>query len=204
VSQSSGFRCHNPLCCLSTSVYCCRCCLFRYRLRPETFGYTLVLRYLGILSSYFDKNAQTECFEILTWRRFVMLCTYRRLRRGRRRCRCQWRSSSSDGVETAPDIRQCRDARRPPPPPWRRATSDTCHAVAPLAREFARRSRGPPAQPRHWTSPWKQTHQLCDCWRQLSFGWAGNLVEPIFKISLPLKGLFWLAYTRVHPKKFPA
>jgi hypothetical protein len=29
-----------PLCCFSTSVYFC--CLFRYRLSPETFGYTLV------------------------------------------------------------------------------------------------------------------------------------------------------------------
>jgi hypothetical protein len=32
---------HNPLCCFSTSVYCCKC-IFRYRLSPETFGYTLV------------------------------------------------------------------------------------------------------------------------------------------------------------------
>jgi hypothetical protein len=39
VSQSSEFCRHNPLCCFSTSV----CCLFRYRLSPETFGYTLVL-----------------------------------------------------------------------------------------------------------------------------------------------------------------
>jgi hypothetical protein len=38
VSQSSEFCHHNPLCCFSTSV----CCLFRYRLSPETFGYTLV------------------------------------------------------------------------------------------------------------------------------------------------------------------
>jgi len=37
VSQSSEFCRHNPLCCFSTSV-----CLFRYRLSPETFGYTLV------------------------------------------------------------------------------------------------------------------------------------------------------------------
>jgi hypothetical protein len=41
VSQSSEFCRHDPLCCFSTSVYCC-CCLFRYRLGPETFGYTLV------------------------------------------------------------------------------------------------------------------------------------------------------------------
>jgi len=38
VSQSSEFCRHNPLCCFSASV----CCLFRYRLSPETFGYTLV------------------------------------------------------------------------------------------------------------------------------------------------------------------
>jgi hypothetical protein len=42
VSQSSEFCRHNPLYCLSTSVYCCYC-LFRYRLSPKTFGYTLVL-----------------------------------------------------------------------------------------------------------------------------------------------------------------
>jgi hypothetical protein len=41
VSQSSDFCHHNPLCCFSMSVYCC-CCLFRYRLSPETFGYTPV------------------------------------------------------------------------------------------------------------------------------------------------------------------
>jgi hypothetical protein len=40
VSQSSEFCRHNHLCCFSTSVYCC--CLFRYRLSPETFGHTLV------------------------------------------------------------------------------------------------------------------------------------------------------------------
>jgi hypothetical protein len=39
VSQSKEFCLHNPLCCFSTSVCCC---LFRYRLSPETFGYTLV------------------------------------------------------------------------------------------------------------------------------------------------------------------
>jgi hypothetical protein len=41
MSQFSEFCRHNPLCCSSTSVCCC-CCLFRYRLSPETFGYTLV------------------------------------------------------------------------------------------------------------------------------------------------------------------
>jgi hypothetical protein len=39
VSQYNEFCRHNPLCCFSTSVYCC---LFRYRLIPGTFGYTLV------------------------------------------------------------------------------------------------------------------------------------------------------------------
>jgi hypothetical protein len=39
VSQSSEFCRYNPLCCFS-SVYCC--CLFLYRLSPETFGYALV------------------------------------------------------------------------------------------------------------------------------------------------------------------
>jgi hypothetical protein len=39
VSQSSEFCCHNSLCSFSISNYCS---LFRYRLSPETFGYTLV------------------------------------------------------------------------------------------------------------------------------------------------------------------
>jgi len=39
VSQPSEFYRHNTLRCFSTSVYCC---LIRYRLIPETFGYTLV------------------------------------------------------------------------------------------------------------------------------------------------------------------
>jgi hypothetical protein len=43
VSQSSEFCRRNTLCCFSTSACCCCCCcLFRYRLSPETFGYTLV------------------------------------------------------------------------------------------------------------------------------------------------------------------
>jgi hypothetical protein len=41
VSQSSEFRRHNPLCCFSTSVHCCKR-VFRNRLSPETFGYILV------------------------------------------------------------------------------------------------------------------------------------------------------------------
>jgi hypothetical protein len=41
VSKSSEFCRHNPLCGFSTGVYCCKR-IFRYRLSPETFGYTLV------------------------------------------------------------------------------------------------------------------------------------------------------------------
>jgi hypothetical protein len=41
VSQPSEFCRHNPLLCFSTRVYC-YCCLFRYGLSPETFGYILV------------------------------------------------------------------------------------------------------------------------------------------------------------------
>jgi len=41
VSPYSEFCRHNPLCCFSASAYCC---LFRYRLSPETIGYTLVCK----------------------------------------------------------------------------------------------------------------------------------------------------------------
>jgi hypothetical protein len=41
VSQSSEFYRHNPLCCFSTCIYCCKR-IFRYRLSPESFGYTFV------------------------------------------------------------------------------------------------------------------------------------------------------------------
>jgi hypothetical protein len=39
----SEFCQHNPLCCFSTCVYCCKH-IFRYRLSPKTFGYTLASR----------------------------------------------------------------------------------------------------------------------------------------------------------------
>jgi len=42
VSQSCEFCRHDPLCCFSTSVYCCNN-IFRYGLSMETFGYTLLL-----------------------------------------------------------------------------------------------------------------------------------------------------------------
>jgi hypothetical protein len=41
VSQSSEFCHRNLLCCYSTSV--CFCCLFRYWVSPENFGYTFVV-----------------------------------------------------------------------------------------------------------------------------------------------------------------
>jgi hypothetical protein len=57
VSQSSEFCRHNPLCCFSTIVYCC---LFRYRLSPETFGYTLVReKVLGYGRSKYQKQKRT-------------------------------------------------------------------------------------------------------------------------------------------------
>jgi len=47
VSHFSVFCHHHPLCCFSTSVYCCEH-IFRYRLSQEALEYTLVL------SSHFD------------------------------------------------------------------------------------------------------------------------------------------------------
>jgi len=44
VSQSSEFCRHNPLCCFSTSNTKGKR-VFRYRLSPETFGYTLVQQF---------------------------------------------------------------------------------------------------------------------------------------------------------------
>jgi hypothetical protein len=55
VSQSSEFCRHNPLCCFLTSVYCCKR-IFRYRLSPETFGYTLVHTFLEQ-----DSNPRSQC-----------------------------------------------------------------------------------------------------------------------------------------------
>jgi hypothetical protein len=42
LSQSSEFCRYKPLCCFSAIVYFC-CRLFRYRLSPETFVYTVVI-----------------------------------------------------------------------------------------------------------------------------------------------------------------
>jgi hypothetical protein len=51
VSRSSEFCRHNPLCCFSTSVYCCKR-IFRYRPSPETFRYTHIYYFYN--SSIFD------------------------------------------------------------------------------------------------------------------------------------------------------
>jgi hypothetical protein len=57
VSQSSEFCRHKPLCCFSTSVYCC--CLFRYGLSPETFGYTPVY-FLSICLEQMKKTKESR------------------------------------------------------------------------------------------------------------------------------------------------
>jgi hypothetical protein len=92
LSQSSEFCCHNPLCCLSTSVYCCKH-IFHYWLSPETFGYTLVdtwwlLKYMHItliicifpLPSKLSRLVLCQCMSVsfrrypvwLPWSRFVV------------------------------------------------------------------------------------------------------------------------------------
>jgi hypothetical protein len=65
VTQSSEFCRHNPLCCFSTSVFCC--CLFRYRLSPETFGYTFVWL------SVFLLLLNIVCFSLLSLSLFAKL-----------------------------------------------------------------------------------------------------------------------------------
>jgi hypothetical protein len=54
VIQSSEFCRRNPLCCFSASVYCC-CYVFRYRLSPETFGYTLVVVFVQDIAKFNQK-----------------------------------------------------------------------------------------------------------------------------------------------------
>jgi hypothetical protein len=79
VSQSSEFCCHNPLCCFSTTVYCCKC-IRRYRLSPEAFGYTLVLLALTAWSrSLLEKLVVTQLFKkfltIYGTRKFITVVT---------------------------------------------------------------------------------------------------------------------------------
>jgi hypothetical protein len=58
MSQSSEFCRHNPLRCFSSSVCCCKH-IFRYRLSPETFWYTLVFTdyWQGSPSKYSPSSA---------------------------------------------------------------------------------------------------------------------------------------------------
>jgi hypothetical protein len=68
VSQSSEFCRHNPFCCVSTSVYCCKR-IFRYRLGPETFGYTLLRPHFYLQLLYylrFEALVATECNEVFS------------------------------------------------------------------------------------------------------------------------------------------
>jgi hypothetical protein len=64
MSQSSEFCRHNPLCCFSTSVYCGCCCLFRYQLRPETFGYIQIFISQLHDSEHADKRAVMQCTKV--------------------------------------------------------------------------------------------------------------------------------------------
>jgi hypothetical protein len=61
VSQSSEFCRHNPLCRFSTSVY--YCCLFCYRLSPETFGYTNA-EFIWLKKSNLSKHISQVCMTL--------------------------------------------------------------------------------------------------------------------------------------------
>jgi hypothetical protein len=50
VSRCSKFCRHNPLSCFLTCDY--SCCLFRYRINPETFGCTLVKSHVNLNTSH--------------------------------------------------------------------------------------------------------------------------------------------------------
>jgi hypothetical protein len=59
VSQSSEFCLRNPLCCFSKSNTKSRR-IFRYRLRPETFGYTLVYNEISFSYSEWPRIAASH------------------------------------------------------------------------------------------------------------------------------------------------
>jgi hypothetical protein len=90
--EFSEFCHHNPLCCFSTSVYCCKH-IFCYQLSPETFGYTLVFsmtgsnEYLDHTSGFFHlifKSTQINAWHLaITQKADVTAFTYWvHLRRG--------------------------------------------------------------------------------------------------------------------------
>jgi len=69
VSRSSEFSSHNRLCGYSTSVYFC-CCLLRYRLSPETFGYTLVKCYRTATMLRWNRPPTNE---FTVWRNIIII-----------------------------------------------------------------------------------------------------------------------------------
>jgi len=64
MSQSSEFCRHNPLCCFSTNVYCCKC-IFHYQLSPETFGYILISRPHSYCNYWHRTGKRTACLWLL-------------------------------------------------------------------------------------------------------------------------------------------
>jgi hypothetical protein len=90
VSQSSEFCRHNTLCCFLMSI----CCLFRYRLSPETFGHTLLRfiaqyiycrpcsRYCGIADNPLLQSQWHKCVHMLRWSRDSSVSIVTELRAG--------------------------------------------------------------------------------------------------------------------------
>jgi hypothetical protein len=68
MSQSSESCCHNPLCCFSTNNTKDKR-IFRYRLSPETFGYTLVYSLIFKGSSHVLRERDPK---FITWRNWVL------------------------------------------------------------------------------------------------------------------------------------
>jgi len=62
VSLLSEFCYHNPLCCFSTNVYCCKL-IFHYWLSMETFGYTLICEVILRASTCLN----SECCGNIKW-----------------------------------------------------------------------------------------------------------------------------------------
>jgi len=87
MSQPNEFCRHNPLCCFSTSVYCC-CCLFHYRLSPETFGYTLAHTNLSQLH-----NKTTELSVIVIYMCLLGKHLYGITNSGNWLCKVKWNIS---------------------------------------------------------------------------------------------------------------
>jgi hypothetical protein len=74
--QSSEFCHRNPLYCFSTRVYC-YCYLFRYRLSPETFGYTHIWPE-SASPKYPSNKVKGEVFPGLSKQHAMKMCWGRR------------------------------------------------------------------------------------------------------------------------------